>query len=218
MVHVENGRILVPRNRFNLRATIECGQVFRYARLDSFPGTGGSGAAYELVSTDKTCLAVEEGRETVIYTRKKDIPYFIRYFDLERSYEPILRELRERTGDRSLLSPASAAFVEAALDYGRGLHILRQDPFETLLSFIISTNNNIKRIQAIIERICTSLGKPCPGPGRFLYAFPKAGEAADKSEELFRTLGCGYRAPWIAAAAERACDGCLDGLEKLPTQ
>ncbi|GHU13295.1 8-oxoguanine DNA glycosylase [Spirochaetia bacterium] len=217
MFSVENGRIIVPRIELNVRTTLECGQVFRYRPLSSQPDS--TGQAWEIISTDKKCVLIEEGRSVIVHARKQDIPYFIRYFDLETSYAPILREVRTRA--RNGLTSGGAELVEAALDYGRGLHILRQDHFETLISFIISTNNNIKRIQGIIERICAALGKQCaelPGAADdTFYAFPSAGAMAEKTEDFYRELGCGYRAGWLQAAAKKASGSYLASLSGLPS-
>jgi N-glycosylase/DNA lyase len=219
MFTVEEGRILVPRKDFNVRATLECGQVFRFRRLDSPPAGSGRGAAYNLISADKTCVVAEEGSRTVIYARRRDIPYFVRYFDLETSYAPVLRELRARARNSRVLAPGGAALVEAALEYGRGLRILRQNPFETLISFIISTNNNIKRIRGIIERICAALGRRRAGlpAGGGFYAFPDAAVMAEQDEAFYRNAGCGYRAGWLPPAAKKAAAGGLALFAGLPT-
>jgi N-glycosylase/DNA lyase len=231
MFSLENGKIIVPRKELNIRATLECGQVFRFTLPGSPPA--GSGQGCELISADKKCVIAEEGNRVIVYARERDISYFVRYFDLETSYAPILRELRARTRDSRVLAPGGAAFVEAAFEYGKGLRILRQDPFEMLISFIISTNNNIKRIQGIIERLCAALGRHCPAlpaggavSGGFtgggtangtFYDFPAVEVMAENGEGFYRDLGCGYRAKWLLLAAKKASGGCLASFEELPT-
>ena len=184
---IEDGAIMVPAQDFAVRATLECGQVFRYAPPDH--------GRWELIAGDRRCELHERGNYTVIMARRRDIPYFVRYFDLDRSYAAMLQELR---------AAEPAALTQAAAAYGRGIRILRQEPFETLISFLISTNNNIKRIQGIIERLCAALGKPLRGNGTFRYAFPEPEAMASAGEMFYRDSGCGYRAPWIVDAAEKA--------------
>lgn len=199
MFGVENGKIAAAKKDLNLRATLECGQVFRF--------TDAGNGRRELISGGRRCVLWEDGNKTLIGAEKDDIPYFINYFDLEQSYDPMIKELED-----SPLMKAAAAF-------GRGLKILRQDRFETLISFIVSTNNNIGRIKGIIERICAALGRPRgkPETGAGFYGFPDPETMARAGEKLYRELGCGYRSPWIARAAEKAAVSGLDALARLPT-
>jgi len=197
---LEGENIVVSAAQFRPRAVLECGQVFRFRQID--------GSDWEIISGDKRCLLAEKGGKTVISAAKADIPYFINYFDLERDYRPIIRSLR-----RVCARGEPPLELEHVLAHGKGLRLLRQDKWETLLSFIISTNNNIPRIRGIIEKLCAALGKKRNG----FYAFPTAKAMAAKDEGFYRKAGCGYRAPWLAAAAKKAAVVNLEALDALPT-
>ncbi len=80
-----------------------------------------------------------------------------------------------------------------SVKFGSGIRILNQDPFEMIISFIISANNNIKRIQSIIEKLSTSYGKKMNG----YHAFPTLDELLNASLEELKSIGLGYRAKYI---------------------
>ncbi len=110
------------------------------------------------------------------------------YFDLGRDYG-------------ALFSGCDDEALQEGICYARGLRVLKQEPFETLISFIISANNNIKRIRGIIERICAMCGAHIDFEGETYYAFPTPGELAALSGEELYALGSGYRAPYIKHTA-----------------
>lgn len=170
---------------FSVKDTLTCGQVFRFRELD--------GGEYELFSQDKRCVLSESEGTVTIKTDHPD--YFWRYFDLDRDYGEIVSKL--------------SAFPEltACVNYGKGIRILRQDFDETLFSFIVSANNNIKRIQAIIERLCEAVGSRKPG----YYAFPTAEQLTGLTVEQLRGVGLGYRAEYIYSTA-REIDAHRDGI------
>ena len=99
------------------------------------------------------------------------------------------------------------------------MRILNQEPFEALISFIVSQNNNIPRIKRILENLCRHLGKrhfvPTTRgnfPGAEWWDFPEPAALADESR--LRDLGLGYRLPYVVAAARAVASGALD-LEAL---
>ena len=84
-------------------------------------------------------------------------------------------------------------FVSDSIPFGKGIRILRQDPFETIISFLISQNNNIPRIKTIIENICLNYGKNC---GDY-FAFPTVNELSKAKKEFFTNIKCGYRDAYL---------------------
>lgn len=105
-----------------------------------------------------------------------------RYFDADTDYLTAIRAI-----------DPSDAYLSAAAEAGRGIRILRQPLFETLISFIVSQNNNIPRIRTIIAKLCGGADKP----------FPKPKQLAAWTEDELRAIGLGYRAPYVRGAAER---------------
>ena len=126
-----------------------------------------------------------------------------RYFDLDRDYHAL--KARYRTDP----------VLCRAVDFAPGLRLLRQDSWETLCTFIISQNNRIPRIAAIVERLCLCFGDPL---GEGLYSFPGPERLAALSLEDLAPLRSGYRGEYLLDCAERVASGKLDlsALESLP--
>lgn len=106
--------------------------------------------------------------------------------------------------------------MEAAIEHGRGMHLLRQDPFETLISFILSANNHIPRIKSLVEKLALHYGEPI---GENSYSFPTPEALSNASLEELRHLGLGYRDKYVLDAARKVYGGefDLDSLYGLTT-
>jgi N-glycosylase/DNA lyase len=128
------------------------------------------------------------------------------YFDLDYDYGMVVDRLIE----------GSDKFLKEAATYGSGIRILRQDPFEMLISFIISQNKNIPSIKTCIERICETYGtcREDNISGVIYYTFPDPNILADAKSEDLRGLKLGYRDEYIIGAARAVVSGDID-LEAL---
>ena len=104
------------------------------------------------------------------------------YFDLDRDYEDIKNKLSNVDDN-----------LKNSIRYGSGIRILNQDLWETIISFIISANNNIPRIKGIIERISLNYGKKIVWNGREYFCFPTPEELSKASVSDLRKLGLGFR-------------------------
>jgi N-glycosylase/DNA lyase len=119
------------------------------------------------------------------------------YFDLDREYVKIRQQF---CVDNYMLH---------ATTFGAGIRLLRQDKWEALCSFIISQNNNIPRIKAIIETLCREFGEIIIFKDKKYYTFPSAEKVAKLDVESLDPLRCGYRAKYIIGAAKAVADGSL---------
>ena len=128
---------------------------------------------------------------------EEDLPFWKNYFDLELDYDTLLKEFNK---DKTLKAACK----------GRKIRVLKQPPFETLISFIISQNNNIKRITGIIDRLCEGFGKKTD----FGYAFPTRQDLKGVTAEDLAPLRAGFRAKYIADAVEKVNGGEVD-FEKI---
>lgn len=176
----DNDIIIKDTEDFDIRQTLDCGQIFRYEKLAE--------NVYEVFSKDKRCV-VEQKDGIVI--KNDDREYWHRFFDLGNDYGAIKRAL----ADKPLMKDAIAV--------GKGIRILNQDPFETLISFIVSANNHIPRIKGILRRICEGLGEEKNG----YHAFPSAEAMAGKNADYYASLGAGYRAAYLSETARAVADG-----------
>lgn len=189
---------------FSIEKIFDCGQCFRF---DPDPNGGISG-----VAMGRFYRFVQENEDSVkIYnTDKKDIENkLIDYLCLDRNYEMINNDIIARFGGDTT--------IKNAVDIGKGIRILRQEPFETLISFIISQNNNIPRIKGLVEALCKKCGEPI---GADRYAFPMPEAIVELGIEGLRELKVGFRAPYIYDAASRVAMGetNLSEIAKLSTE
>lgn len=123
------------------------------------------------------------------------------YFDLDEDYRRI----------RARIVAADDPFLRAACTYGKGIRILRQDPWETLVSFIISQNKNIPSIKNCIALLCATAGKSMTdNMGEKYAAFPPPEAILDMSEEQLRACRLGYRWKYVRSAALAVAEGALD--------
>lgn len=177
----------------SLRDTLACGQSFRWKEGEKGSFTGTAFGKTVTVSVKGNELIIENSSAEDFENIWKD------YFDLELDYVKLRQDLSHR----------HPVLCEAA-KFAPGIHILRQEPFEALISFIISQNNNIKRIEGIVERLCTAFGEPAQGGG---FTFPTAQKLALLSEEDLAPLRAGFRNRYILDAARKVNSGEVD-LEK----
>ena len=99
--------------------------------------------------------------------------------------------------------------VRDGIEHYPGLRLLRQDPWETLAGFILSSTSNIARISRTVELLATTLGEPIDLDNERRHAFPRPEALAEAGEQRLRQLGCGFRAPYLARAGAAVADGAL---------
>ena len=176
-------KTVVSSEFFNVKDTLECGQIFRFAPFSD---------GYKVYSGDKCAFIKNSGDTTVIECKETDGEYFSRFFDLEKDYSAIEKFAESQQEE----------VIRRAARLGKGIRILRQDATETLFSFIVSQNNNIRRIKGIIERLCAALGEKREFSGEEYHAFPSVSALSGASLEFYKNIGLGYRAPYIKRLAE----------------
>ena len=176
MNFTEQKYIIENQESFKLKDIFECGQCFRWNKNANKSYTG---------VINKGVLNVEKQGEKIIFTGFLDgnIKEIVtNYFDLDRNYEEIKQQLSNID-----------KYLKQSIDYGSGIRILNQDLWETIISFIISANNNIPRIKGIIEKISKKYGKEIQWNSQKYYIFPTPEELKEATAEDFRKLGTGFR-------------------------
>jgi len=175
-------------SQFDIYAILHSGQVFRYWQTaDGWLVM--SGHHYAEIKIDKNQAII----------RCDDADYFYNYFDFDTDYDAI---------KNSLIVPK----LQKALNCGQGIRILRGNFEEIVLSFIISANNNIKRFTKTINQICEEYGKSTSGG---YHAFPDLAQCKKITEEDFKRMGCGYRAPYLVKAIQQLSQLNYSQLAKL---
>ena len=180
-------------NAFTLPQCLCCGQTFRWKPQ----GSGFSG-----IALGHAVYAEQNGQRLTLH----GVPHsaaddFARYFDLERDYAAIQQ------------SYINDPFLTEGIRYAQGLRVLRQPYFETLISFIISANNNVGRISRIVETLCERYGEPVYGG----FDFPRPERLAALTADELKACGTGYRADYIIGTAKMVCEGFdLNGVAAMP--
>ncbi len=193
-------RTLVFENTedLDLAHSFECGQCFRWNRLDSRTGNGSvqvtdartESDSYIGVVGEYACRATLDCGTLTLEVSGGDELFWRNYFDLDTDYSLIKARLIE-----------AEPRIAAAIESGYGIHILRQDCYETLISFIISQNNNIPRIKKCIEGLCEKFGHVIGGGA--LYSFPTPEALAQATPADLAALKLGYRDKYIIEASKR---------------
>jgi N-glycosylase/DNA lyase len=194
----------IPVGEFDLEHTLESGQCFRWQRLAAREYWGVVEGCAIHVRQEENQLRAHHwgGRVPAEFAR-----FVNRYFDCSTDYSAILRRLR-RDKPFAQIGPRRAT-----------IHILRQGPFETLISFIISANNHIPRIRSIIERLCRFYGTRIMMPVGEAYSFPSPGALAEaRLVDLRAKCGLGYRDVYVRSVARTIAEPTdFSSWHELPT-
>ncbi len=189
---IKNNDIYVyDKSQFNIKHILECGQVFRFGKDEN--------DNFFVISQNKKATIIEQNDCYLI--RSTDPEFFAHYFDLERDYNKIKESL------------SSDEILKPMLEFGYGIRILNADPVEMIISFIISQNNNIKRIQKIIEKLC-EIGEVQDG----FHAFPSINQLTSQSDEFFSSLGAGYRDKFLQTTSKFLQTIDIDEVKNLSSE
>lgn len=190
--------IRIQNPDFDLKKIAESGQCFRLN-----PNREGD---YTLVALGRVLRLRETADGCELDCSSADFDALWRgYFDFERDYAAI----------RASVDPDDA-FLNRACDFGRGIRMLRQEPWEMLISFILSQQKNIPAIKRCVEVLCSRYGEPIENAGDSLFSFPSAGRLAALDERCLLDCSLGYRAKYVSAAARLVASGALN-LTKIAT-
>ena len=191
MYQIEDKKIIVSKEDFDVRHILFCGQIFCYEEKSN---------AFTVFSKDKKAEIFEHKNCYEIITDNLD--FFVKFFDLTTDYSRIKERL------------SSFEILQKPIEFGKGIRILKNDKFEMLISFIISANNNIKRIQKIINALKEKCGQKMDG----YFAFPTREEMLTLSEEDFAKLGTGYRAKYLYNVIRQVDEETLEKWGDLETK
>jgi len=167
----KNNLIIEATPEFDVYDICHCGQLFRYFENKS---------NVQIIAKDKVAFVLPE-KSGEIQIQCNDECFFENYFDLKTDYTKLQQQMPHYD------------FLQQAMDYGKGIRILNQDFFETFFSFMVSQNNNIKRIQNSLNLLAKDFGEKVQDG----FAFPKKEVLLDLDEKYFQKIGLGYRARYF---------------------
>ena len=189
-----NKIILKGQTSFVPSHIFECGQAFRWKKLDE--------EAYRFIFRDMVLEARATDDAIEIIGDFRDEKDILNYFDLNTDYDTI----------KNMLS-ANDEVIRKAIDFGGGMRILKQDPFEAYISFIISANNQIKNIKNTIKKLSQMYGEKLNNPfdEEEYYAFPSpAALSSAKPEDIKEYARAGFRSERIVIASKMVQEGIID--------
>ena len=187
---------------FHLDHIFDCGQAFRWEKQEDGSYTGVAGGRIANIQFEPYEAGGTAGKLIITNATEEDYDSFWHsYLDLDRDYAGIKAQL------------AADPVMKTAISYGEGIRLLQQEPWETLLSFIISQNNHIPRIKKCIETLSINFGE-CAGEyeGRKYYSLPSPEVLASLTEEDLAVCRLGYRAKYLIETAKKVC---AEGVEVL---
>jgi len=205
IIESNNQIIIENAENFDLSDIFDCGQCFRFNRIDKSGGND-----YEGVAFGRYLRISQKDGKIYFETTPEDFNNIWRnFFDIDRDYKKIFETLRQKD-----------EVLKKASDFCPGIRIIKQEPFECLISFIISANNNIPRIKKTIERLCENFGAAARGINgdKYYYAFPSAEKIASLNSDDLEVIKSGFRAKYILGAAKKVAGGeiDLDSIYKMP--
>ncbi len=194
LIEKDGGLIVKGLKDFNTTHIFENGQSFRWYKEED--------GSYTVVAGGKVANFLQ--RDDLLYADRVNKldweKFWHNYFDLDRDYGEIKRIL------------SKDPVMEEAIRHGEGIRLLRQDPYETVISFIISANNQIPRIKKAVETISTDLGEYiCSYKGREYHSFPEPVKLANKTPEYIKEVyRVGFRAERLKEVSRRVAYGEFD--------
>ena len=185
--------MLKIKNNFDLKATITCGQIFRFILEED--------GSYTVIIKDRVINLKEDNDYIIVESSKEDNlkEIIYDYFDLDRNYEIIEKNILKC--DKKL---------EDALIFSRGLKMIHQDPFETIIAYIISQNNRVPSIANALNLISLNYGEKVIFKDKEYYLFPSVDKLKTLSTLDFRNCKVGFRDKYLYEIMRNIENNLLD--------
>lgn len=196
VIYKDNYVVLEGVKNFNIKQVVECGQCFRWKKVTD--------SNYIGVAYGRVIEVVQEGDKVqILNTTEEDFKnIWQEYFDFNRDYS----EVKDKLIDDELL--------KKSMEFGYGVRVLNQEPFEILISFIISARNSIPVISKTINNISKKYGTKLQYKGEDYYTFPTIEQLSIATEDDIRETGASFRSKYIVDTVRRLKDGELS-LEEI---
>lgn len=196
VIFKENEVIIKAVKNFNIKQILECGQCFRWEKI--------SDTNYIIVAFSRVIEVIQNDDEVIILnTNEEDFKdIWSKYFDLDTDYSTIKSEL------------AKDEILKKSVEYGYGIRILNQDPFEMLISFIVSARNSIPSIMKTIKKMSEQWGTEVEYKGNKYYSFPTPKAIKEATLEEIQATGASFRSKYIISTIERV-NGAIEVKEDM---
>ena len=188
---------------FKLNETVTCGQIFRFFPLDD--------GSFDIIIKDRVINVYMEDNYLCVSSNNEDSleEVVINYFDLNNDYE-VMNEFLIKNDEK----------IKSAVEFSSGLMMIKQDPFETVMSYIISANNGVPQIASALNNIAKNYGEKVIFNKKEYYLFPQYKDLKDLSVEAFRNCKVGFRDKYLKSMVDKLNNNemDLDEFYSLDTQ
>ncbi|WP_297520680.1 DNA glycosylase [uncultured Clostridium sp.] len=192
----DNSVTLKGVKNFDIKQTLECGQCFRWEKV--------ADNIYVGVAFGRVLEIEQVGNDVILHNTNEDEFYkiWLKYFNLDTDYT----EIKEKLSQDATLSKA--------IEYGSGIRVLNQEPFELVISFIISARNSVPMISKTVNEISRRWGKKIEYKGKDYYEFPKKEVLASITEIEMKDAGGSFRSRYIIDTSDKItnCEFIKEGL------
>ena len=188
--------MLKIKNNFDLKSTITCGQIFRFIEEDN---------SFIVIIKDRVISLKEDGDYIIIESSNEENleNIVLDYFDLNRDYESIEKEIINKDNK-----------IKDAIIFSKGLRMLHQDPFETLIAYIISQNNRVPSIANALNLLSLNYGEKVIFKDKEYYLFPTLENLSNLTVDDFRNCKVGFRDKYLYEIIESINNKQLE-LDKI---
>ena len=178
---------------FKLEDTITCGQIFRFFKMKD--------GSFDVILKDRVINVYEKNNYLYASSNNEDDleSVVMNYFDLDNDYDKINEYLLSH--DKKL---------ESAVNFSKGLMMIKQDPFETIMEYIISANNSVPSIASALNNIALKYGKKVMFNDKEYYLFPQYKDLKDVKENDLRECKVGFRDKYLKAMIDKLNNNELD--------
>ena len=178
---------------FKLNDTITCGQIFRFSKLED--------GSYDVILKDRVINVYKEGDYLYVTSNNEDNleEVVTNYFDLENDYDSMNNYLKQ-VDDK----------ITPSVEFSSGLTMIKQDPFETVIEYIISSNNGVPQIANALNLIAEKYGTEVIFNDKKYFLFPSYEDLKDVSEEDFRACKVGFRDKYLKQIINKLNDKEID--------
>lgn len=178
---------------FKLEDTITCGQIFRFFKMED--------GSFDIILKDRVINVYEKNNYLYVSSNNEDDlkSVVMNYFDLDNDYSKINEYLLKQ--DKKL---------DDAINFSKGLMMIRQDPFETIMEYIISANNSVPSIASALNNIALKYGKKVMFNDKEYYLFPQYKALKDVKESDLRECKVGFRDKYLKAMIDKLNNNELD--------
>lgn len=178
---------------FKLEDTITCGQIFRFFKMED--------GSFDVILKDRVINVYEKNNYLYVSSNNEDDlkSVVMNYFDLDNDYSKINEYLLKQ--DKKL---------DDAINFSKGLMMIKQDPFETIMEYIISANNSVPSIASALNNIALKYGKKVMFNDKEYYLFPQYKALKDVKESDLRECKVGFRDKYLKAMIDKLNNNELD--------